>query len=105
MDLSEHVCLHFVVDNLPHDILYIKKKKERKGFLISRKNSKLIEIEHLYPSEASKLFYSTTRELDNKKIPYTYLDLPTILKYYVEIDSKPKFNKNSFSNLIKQRFF
>jgi len=86
--------------------VYLKKKKDKKGFLITKKDGVIIDIETLYPTQASSRFFDKEKELKRKNNrSWHFLDADqykNIVAFEKSFQQFGQFQQDTFVNRMKQ---
>jgi len=106
MDLSHLAVMQYKQGKHHMNILYIKKKKDKKGFLLMEKDGKIEDIQSMYPIDAASFFDSNGNKLFKAKKRWDYTeDDEKKLKEFVLFEKLGGnvFPENTIMNRIKQR--
>lgn len=110
MDLSHLGALRYKLSMMrgEMEILFLKKKKERKGYLLTRRNGVLEDIQTVYPLDAWKFFNDFITDPKNKSKSWHFMDddqLKDLVSFDKSFDNFGSFQKHNLFNRIKQRIF
>lgn len=110
MDLSHLVAFRFKTGNKTTTMIFLKKKGDKKGFLLTRVNGIITDLETLYPTDASKRFERKETELvkqNNKTWHYLdgdeYRHLKNLISWSDSFHDFGSLQQDSIPNRIRQR--
>ena len=102
MDLSHLSALRYKHGKKSMEIIFLKKKNERKGFLLTKKDGILEDIQNMYPLDAWKFFESKIKS--EKHFHFVDgNDLQKIVSFDDSFDNFGVFQEYTMLNRIKQR--
>jgi len=102
MDLSHLSALRYKHGKKNMEIIFLKKKNERKGFLLTKKDGIIEDIQSMYPLDAWKFFESKIKNEKN----FHFVDgndLHKIVSVDDSFDNFGVFQEYTVLNRIKQR--
>lgn len=104
MDLSHLTALEYTEGRNRMLIIFIKKETDRKGILITYENGVIVDLQSLYPSAASRLFFEHEARCKNRR-SWKYADagrLKTLVAVNPKFDRFGVFQQDTFLNRIRQ---